>query len=462
MSCKSDCKPYEKVIQLLPGPTGPTGPMGPDTVAPVTRALKVQLIDGELTPIIIEGFSFEEDVATPPGWPLAGTYTFYRAIVLDEPQFNLSELLNVSGTITHTDVMIQQQAAVAHYHLGVLQDIHWASSFIAEDAIDTLVTQTLHDVVVGDELYFGVTPSIASLAGFNYNISNVRCVPTFKIPEDLPLSLPDPAAGLLSGPFKALVTAPASVTLQLMSAGGGGGAGGSSKTDGASSVIGGGGGGGGSGGIFETAIGMSLALVTNDILEWQIGAGGAGGVGPDSDGKAGGDSQIKLNGTLLSGVTFAGPNPAPGGEGGKAGSLTAGGDGGASPAVGEGGGGGGAACVNGVVMGNGIGMDGGMDGGIVPRSGGDGGNGNPGGTGGGSLGIMGSGGGGGGAFILGGGGVGGAGGDEEGVFGFPGGNASLVNGGGGGGSGGTADPNESVPGGRGGIGGCGSVRIELA
>jgi len=447
------CRPKKKIIQLLPGPTGPTGPRGQDSIIPVTRALKVQLVEGELTVIINEGFLYESEVTQPPGWPLTGSFTFYRATVLDEPQFNLSELFNVGGTASHTDVMVQQQAAIAHYRNGILIDIHWASSLITEDSIDALVTQNLADVLIGDELYFAITPSTASVGSFNYNISSVRCVPTFTFPSDLPISLPDPSAGLLAGPFKAIVTNPVDVSLQLMSAGGGGGAGGTSESDGTSTVIAGGGGGGGSGGLFTA----TLSLAAGDVLEWQIGVGGAGGDTEGASGKNGGSSEIKLNGTLVAGT---GSNPLLGGEGGKPGSTTGGGDGGASP-DGEGGGGGGAAVVNGVPTSPGNGVDGGMDGGLDPTNGGDGGNGNPGGEGGAADGFKGSGGGGGGGFILGGGGEGGNGGAVEEASGEPGQNAFLANGGGGGGGGATPLPSETTAGGRGGIGGCGSLKIEM-
>jgi len=418
-------------------------------------------MEGELVEIINQGFLYESEVPEPVDWPLTGTFTFYRATVLDEPQFNCSELLNVGGTASHTDVMVQQRAAIAHYSNGVIVDIHWAASFVTGDSIDALVTQNLADVMVGDELYFAITPSTASVGSFNYNISSVRTVPTFTFPKDLPLSLPDPSRGLFGGPFKATVKEPIEVVLKLTSAGGGGGAGGTSESDGSSIVIAGGGGGGGSGAMFSTDDGMSLSLAAGDMLDWKIGVGGAGGTFNGTDGKAGGDSYIKLNGVLLSGPTFVGPNPILGGEPGKAGTLSGGGDGGGSPSGGKGGGGGGAACVNGVPTSPGMGMDGGMDGGTDPRNGGDGANGNPGGDSD-SVGVKGAGGGGGGSFILGGGGEGGNGGFEESAGGQAGSNAFLINGGGGGGSGAIAKLNEVTLGDRGGIGGCGNITIKLA
>lgn len=450
----------ERIIQLLPGPTGPTGPSGHIVIATVTRSLKVQLVDDVLFPIIIHGFEWEENVPAPAGWPLAGSYTFYKATVLDEAPYPLSELLNVGGTISHTDVMIQQQAAVAHYRNGVLIDIHWASSLIPDDSIDTLATQTLHDTIIGDCLYYGITPTTASVTNFNYNISSVRSIPTFKIPDDLPINLPDFSDGLGSGPYKAIVISDTVVTIELMGAGGGGGGGGRSYflQNSGKPTLGPGGGGGGSSGTLKTAS-TGLALNAGDILVWNMGGGGKGGkggseFGSGTDGREGGTSVIKIN-YIIPGV-FIGNNPLSGGSGG----ISNNGNGGSN-----GGGGGGGSLFDRIYRGApGMGEGGGSDGGTEPRIGGAGAGGNPGGSSTEFDNTVGAGGGGGSSIISGGGGKGGDGGERF-KNGKDGESATLLNGGGGGGSGGEARKSitgsNTTSGGDGGDGGYATISISL-
>jgi len=55
------------------------------------------LVDGTPTSIIIQGFSWENDVSQPPGWPVAGNFTFYKATMLDIEPYGIGELFNVNG-----------------------------------------------------------------------------------------------------------------------------------------------------------------------------------------------------------------------------------------------------------------------------------------------------------------------------------------------------------------------------
>ena len=428
-------------LRLEQGPIGPTGPTGPTRTIPSRRMLKVQLVEGEPTPIINEGFSWEADVPEPPDWPLVGTFAFYKATMLDESYLPLSELHNVNGGITHTDADVQHQAAIAHYRNGNLLDHHWASAQLAGDATeDSLLAQSLQDAIIGDCFYFAISPETSALTNFNYNIGSLKVNQAFKIPDDIPSSpstfiLPD--GGALSGPkIMGIVTADTGLGIAMFGASGGGGAG-EASTD---TRIGRGGGGGGSFADSNTGVNLS----TGDCLEFFIGTSAKGGTATNPDGQTGSCVWVKLNGAFVP-MNF---NPIPGGSGGQGGIN--GGMGGSGLDIGSAGGG--APLIDGVPGTPGMGgFPGGEDGGTNPRDGGGTDGGGSGGSGGNNTNGIGSGGG----------GAGGAGGDggQPGEPGNPG--QGSFGGGGGGGSGGVAAPGETTLGGDGGNGVGGSFQLSI-
>ena len=199
--------------ELIPGPTGPIGKVGPLPAPPLRRILKVQLVDDVPVPAFIQGFSWENEVAEPPDWPVAGTFIFYKATVLDQDIYSVAETFNVNGGSTHSNTTADHQAVVAHYRNGTLLDMHAASSRTV-GVQDSLLAQTLHDVLINDCLYFAISPDISSLINFNYNLGSLQTTPSFKIPEDtvdgilLPGSL-----GAAGQTFIGYVTVDTSITI---------------------------------------------------------------------------------------------------------------------------------------------------------------------------------------------------------------------------------------------------------
>ena len=439
-----------------PGPTGPAGPVGPLPAVPATRILKVQLVTGVPTPIFNEGFDWENDVPEPDNWPVAGNFIFHKATMLDISPFPISELYSVYGGITHGDVTpnIDHQAVIAHYRGDLVIDFHVASSRLLGTS-DSLLAQSLQDAVIGDRFYFAISPDIADLLAFNYNLGSLRMNQAFKIPDDLPITVPNASTppGVTRFLFK--VTVKSDIKLSVTGNSGGGGAGQESTNDGVNTKIGRGGGGGGSFSCFFNDAAFTLETV--EVLELVLPAGGIGGTAADADGKTGEVSTAKVSGFIIGGAIWNGPNPVLGGLGGSGGVTT--GDGGGGGVCGPteiGGGGGGAPLINGAPGTAGTGGGTGDNGGTNPRKGGNT-TGSTGGTGGtttGTLSMMGSGG-----------GAGGSGGDggNGGSAGQPGssGEDGPVGGGGGGGSGGLGGTGSTITGGDGGTGSNAFAMVSL-
>ena len=371
--------------ELIPGPQGPMGPTG-RVIAETPRSLKVQLMGTEIVPVINQGFLWETDVLPPPGFPVPGTFTFYRATVLDQEGFSVAEMFNSNGGINHTQVDEIHTSTLAHYRNGVLQDLHSVSSQVP-GAQNFLLAQTLHDVVINDQLYFAISPNVSSLTSFNYTLGSIKMKPSVKFSPPTPGNLSAVAFPLIGYPagqtFCAVATSDFSEVLLpsvfSSAAAGGGGAGQESTNDGGGAKIGRGGGGGGAGFVTGPAgAPWPTTLNKGDIIEVFIGLGGAGGTSGDSDGKPGQESSIKLNGTLvmwnpMDPSTFL-DNPIAGGFGGQGG--VNGGKGADANGCATGGGGGGAPLTDGVPGtpgsggAQGCGFAAGQDGGIDPRTGG--------------------------------------------------------------------------------------------
>nr|QBK91985.1 MAG: hypothetical protein LCPAC304_03280 [Pithovirus LCPAC304] len=438
----------------------------------------MELESGVPVPEFLEGFSWENDVSEPPSWPVAGSFTFYKATMLDVDPYPLSELYTVNGAISHTDTNMLHHVVIAHYTTiaGVLTllDFHQASSQ-TPGTIDTLLAQSLQNAIAGDCFYFAISPDQMDLTNFNYNLGSLKQCKTFSFPTDLPLNPAMPNNFVPVGCSVARVTTAFTLLIQMCGGQGGGGAGQSSSNTGGMAAVGRGGGGGGGGGHFSNG---GVLLVPGDVLQMFVGHGGVGGstqIFGNTDGTDGQASWIKLKKVFLSGN---GVNPALGGGGGFGG--TGGGAGGTGADgsfsfFGRGGGGGGAGLINGVLNAPGAGgVAGGSAGGTNPRSGGAGGSaggglGGPGGGGGttpptNTPGANGSGGGGGGSSLfgpgLGGrGGPGGAGGIGGGL-GLPGETPPI--GGGGGGSGGLGFPGITALGGNGANGFSGGFFLDMS
>ncbi len=462
--CQQKCK-----IKIIPAATGPTGPIGPVPTLPVQRVLKVQLLEGVPTPTFIEGFDWENNVPEPDNWPVVDTFTFYKATVLDISPYPIAELYTVAGAITHGDLtpFTDHQVVIAHYRNGVLLDFHSASSQLL-GIEDFLIAQTLQNALIGDCFYFAISPAEADLINFNYTLGSLAINQGFKIPDNLPISVPTPGSVPANNNYIALVTVDTDLRISMSSGGGGGGMGGTSSVFDSTITLGRGGAGGNSGVFFGNTQGLNpaLSVTAGSCLEWTLGTGGKGG--DASDGADGTTSTISLKGVVIPDASFLGINPAPGGLGSQSGE-----NGGSSPSTGlvaGTGGGGGAPLINGTPGASGaagvtvtIAM--GTDGGTNPRTGGDGGfsnGGGTGGTGGSTAGPNtsndGSGGGGGAGSLFAPGGVGGNG-SEPGSPPLPGTNGGLGAGGGGGGSAGL--PTTETFGGRGGDGGPGFMTITL-
>ena len=372
--------------ELIPGPQGPIGPPG-RVIAETPRSLKVQLMGTEIVPVINQGFLWEAEVLPPPGFPVPGTFTFYRATVLDQEGFSVAEMFNSNGGINHTQVDEIHTSTLAHYRNGVLQDLHSVSSQVP-GAQNFLLAQTLHDVVIGDQLYFAISPNVSSLTSFNYTLGSIKMKPSMKLnPNPVRgrsiISVVIPFSGQSAGQsFCIVITdddSPNTLSFMFMhGATGGGGAGQESTNDGGGAKIGRGGGGGAS--SWNNSNARLPSLKKGDIIEVFPGIGGAGGTVADPDGKQGQTSFIKLNGELVDTSAGGGdgfPNPTPGGCPGKGG--VNGGDGATggctTDALGAPGGGGGAPLTDGVpgTPGpGGVGFPDAQPGGTNPRNGGDG------------------------------------------------------------------------------------------
>ena len=374
------------------GPTGPQGESGP--LGPTQRTLKVQLVDGIPTPIFIEGFSWENDVPQPPGWPVAGSFSFYKATMLDVEPYGIGELFNVNGGITHNDTGILHQIMIAHYRGTNILDYHTASSQVV-GVEDSLTAQSLQNGMYGDCFYFAISPDVGDLTHFNYNLGSLKCQPQFLFPHDLPIGFIYPSGKQIPiGCSFGKVTEDFSAGLTIYGAGGGGGAGESTINNAGGTFIGRGGGGGGAGAIWTTtgSGNEDIDFKKGDKIEFYLGHGGIGGsaTGANPDGAKGQESWVKLtrdNNTDFigfswppgSGLVTTAPNPIPGGCGGIGG--TGGGHGGTG--FDAGGGGGGAGLINGspnspgsggdTVLPPAIGGNPGSDGGTSPRNGGKGG-----------------------------------------------------------------------------------------
>jgi len=325
--------------ELIPGPQGSVGLRG-RVITQTPRSLKVQMIGDEIIPVINQGFLWEAEVLPPPEFSLPGTFTFYRATVLDQEGLSVAEMFNSNGGINHTQVDEVHTSVLLQYRNGKQLDMHSVSSK-AQGTENFLLAQTLHDVVINDQLYFAISPNTSSLTTFNYNLSSVKTKPSAKLGRCSFVTFPLPGtsagqvgclvvtddlkAGQGFGPF-----------VSVSAAAGGGGAGQESFYDGNKQFIGRGGGGGG---IATNSLSSpwNQDLAKGDVIEVFPGIGGSGGSDIDPDGKQGQESYIKLNGVLATGI----PNPAPGGFGGKGG--VNGGDGADSVSGGGGGGGGGGA-----------------------------------------------------------------------------------------------------------------------
>lgn len=347
---KKKCHKVCRGPRGLRGRQGPTGPQGePGPVGPTQRVLKVQLVDGTPTPIFIEGFSWENGVPQPPGWPVAGSFSFYKATMLDIEPYGVGELFNVNGGITHNDTGIQHQVVIAHYRGTSILDYHTASSQIA-GVEDTLLAQSLQDAEVGDCFYFAISPDVGDLTHFNYNLGSLKQHPCFTIGSDFEgMAIGSPGLN-----FGKVTAEKISLSIVLIGAGGGGGAGQATTNDGITESIGRGGGGGGAGGFFsnfsEAQNPPAIVATNGDVFKFFLGHGGAGGsakTGASPDGLPGQTSFVMLNGsTGFTGAGFIGMNPVMGGGGGIGG--TGGGMGGSGTFAGGPGGGGGAGLINGV------------------------------------------------------------------------------------------------------------------
>jgi len=346
---KKKCHKVCRGPRGLRGRMGPTGPQGePGPVGPTQRVLKVQLVDGTPTPIFIQGFSWENDVSEPPSFPVAGSFIFYKATMLDIEPYGVGELFNVSGAFTYTDTGIQQKAVLTHYRGTTLLDYHTASSQVA-GVEDTLLAQSLQNAEVGDCFYFAISPDVGDLTHFNYNLGSLKQHPSFDIGSDfegMEINTPGLHYGKVTAEKISLFVA-------LIGAGGGGGAGQATTNDGTES-IGRGGGGGGAGGFFSnfSTVQNPPAIVARqgDVFKFFLGHGGAGGSatgGAGPDGFSGQTSFVMLNGSMaFPGAGFEGMNPVMGGGGGIGGAE--GGMGGPGACGGGPGGGGGAGLINGI------------------------------------------------------------------------------------------------------------------
>jgi len=346
---KKKCHKVCRGPRGLKGRQGPTGPQGePGPVGPTQRTLKVQLVDGTPTPIIIHGFSWEKCAPQPPGWPVAGNFTFYKATMLDIEPYGIGELFNVNGGITHNDTGILHQITIAHYRGTNILDYHTASSQVV-GVEDSLLAQSLQNAEVGDCFYFAISPDVGDLTHFNYNLGSLKQHPSFDIGSDFEgMEINTPGWN-----FGKVTAEKISLFVILIGAGGGGGAGQATTNEGTES-IGGGGGGGGAGGFFsnfsEAENPPAIIATKGDIFKFFLGHGGAGGsskTGANPDGTKGETSFVMLNGSMaFPGAGFEGMNPVMGGGGGIGG--TGGGMGGSGACGGGPGGGGGAGLINGI------------------------------------------------------------------------------------------------------------------
>ena len=339
------------------------------------------MIGDEIIPVTNQGFLWEAEVLPPPEFSLPGTFTFYRATVLDQEGLSVAEMFNSNGGINHTQVDEVHTSVLLHYRNGKQLDMHSVSSK-AQGTENFLLAQTLHDVVINDQLYFAISPNTSSLTTFNYNLGSVKTKPSVKFAPPTQGNESSVAFPLLGHPagqtFCAVVTDdfPENLLPSVTSsaAAGGGGAGQESTNDGGGAKIGRGGGGGGAG--FTTGVNgfpWPTPLNKGDIIEVFVGLGGDGGTASDPDGKPGQESSIKLNGNLVVWPPMSFDNPIEGGKGGQGGSN--GGDGADGNDCERGAGGGGAPLDNGTPgtpgIGGGSGCDmPGQDGGTNPRTGG--------------------------------------------------------------------------------------------
>jgi len=338
--------PRKCKLKIIPGPTGPTGPYGfpapmtpgampvglpgsstgmrqcpgplcPPCPPPSKRVLKVQLEAGLPAPNIIEGFRYESTVQ-PPDWPVAGTFNYFRAEVLDTPGYAMGESFSVAASIVYADTVAstQNQLVIAHYRNDKLLAYHCAVSEIVGTE-DYLIAQSIQEAAVGDFFYVAITPDTTDLINFNHNLASLETIPadrSFNFPADIdsPLLIAGTADNPhVAGKYIATVTKDTSTIFTLCGGGGGGGAGGTSSTeDNANSVIIGR---GGTGGCAGFPFVFNIALAKGDILTWTLGAGGAGGVS-GGDGMPGMPSFLRLNGGVIGGTPST-----PGGVGGFSG-----------------------------------------------------------------------------------------------------------------------------------------------
>jgi len=279
--------------------------------------LKVQLEAGLPAPNIIEGFRYESTVQ-PPDWPVAGTFNYFRAEVLDTPGYAMGESFSVAASIVYADTVAstQNQLVIAHYRNDKLLAYHCAVSEIVGTE-DYLIAQSIQEAAVGDFFYVAITPDTTDLINFNHNLASLETIPadrSFNFPADIdsPLLIAGTADNPhVAGKYIATVTKDTSTIFTLCGGGGGGGAGGTSSTeDNANSVIIGR---GGTGGCAGFPFVFNIALAKGDILTWTLGAGGAGGVS-GGDGMPGMPSFLRLNGGVIGGTPST-----PGGVGGFSG-----------------------------------------------------------------------------------------------------------------------------------------------
>ena len=164
------------------GPIGPTGPGGPPFMEFLPRTLKVQFRDGDLIPIFIEGFSWENDVAEPACFadivpPITGNFTFYKATMLGGLPYAPTELHNVTGQLTHNDTdNVLHQLVIFHSRDLLLLDYHVASSQLVGTE-DSLTAQSIQNAEVGDNFYFAISPALSDLTHFNYNLGSLKTNP---------------------------------------------------------------------------------------------------------------------------------------------------------------------------------------------------------------------------------------------------------------------------------------------
>jgi len=279
--------------------------------------LKVQLEGGLPAPNIIEGFRYESTVQ-PPDWPVAGTFNYFRAEVLDTPGYAMGESFSVAASIVYADTVAstQNQLVIAHYRNDKLLAYHCAVSEIVGTE-DYLIAQSIQEAAVGDFFYVAITPDTTDLINFNHNLASLETIPadrSFNFPADIDSRLL--IAGTadnphVAGKYLATVTKDTSTLFTLCGGGGGGGAGGTSSinVNANSTIIGRGGTGGSAGFPFV----FNIALAKGDILTWTLGAGGAGGVS-GGDGMPGMPSFLRLNGGVIGGTPST-----PGGVGGFSG-----------------------------------------------------------------------------------------------------------------------------------------------